>query len=647
MLNKIPIYSNLNREINRYEGKQGTATDNVLLQEKTAKELAYERDRPNINGLGGMVSDMSYSIGNMAPSIATGFVNPGLGLAAVGAGAGGGAYAEAIEKGKTENQALAYGTMTGVLEAFMQKALGGIKIFGKTGVSKVIGKQVDDVVKSVVKNPAAQKVLGEAMGMGSEFLDEYLQAVAAPVVANITLDEKNEINPFEKEKLYQGLMGALTAGVFNATTGAINYAVNRQQANAPQTNTKPPAPISQAQTAQDINSNILPNQEEANTPPKILEQQREENRETFTPIEEQDKGIQRGEAVWQNKDVDQPIIVTGYAGNMNGVDYVNVEGSNSAIPVNEIVYNNKKTTQVPNANATSYTSETEPVNTTAQATIDSGIKNNVSEGTIRKISELAEKMGVNVVFENGMVGNGKYQDGTIYINKNSKTPIKDTFIHELTHHIENSGKYNEFANSVMDSDFFHTTLQAGGMTLHEYKQSIYDTYAQNGIELDDMGVNKEIVAKFAEKYLSDEKTIERLAQTDKSLFQTIKQWINDMLVRFKGTTEEKSLLKMQQLYDKALKSVGNGGGKSERFSVSTDADGKQYVVIDEDILSGVPKSEWVKTVKNVLKTKFAKGIDINGKNIGVNLTSRDEFTNSKYSQTLRTSDNQKYSDKYK
>ena len=48
--------------------------------------------------------------------------------------------------------------------------------------------------------------------------------------------------------------------------------------------------------------------------------------------------VQTGKATWQNADVDQPVEVTGYAGNYNGVDYVNVKGSNSGVPLKDIRY---------------------------------------------------------------------------------------------------------------------------------------------------------------------------------------------------------------------------------------------------------------------------------------------------------------------
>ncbi|MEG0484018.1 MAG: hypothetical protein RR576_01130, partial [Oscillospiraceae bacterium] len=231
-------------------------------------------------------------------------------------------------------------------------------------------------------------------------------------------------------------------------------------------------------------------------------------------------------------------------------------------------------------------------------------------------------------------------------NVNSKTPIKDTFVHELTHFTEASGLYNDFASAVLDSDKLHNEISEMGLSLNEYKDKIRTEYAQNGKELDERGIEREIVAKFAENFLKDERTITRLAETDKGLFSHIQSWIKDLLVRFKGTAEEKSLLKISKLYEKAFKDAkGKTAASGAQDSVHTDADGKPFVVIDKDILQGVPKSEWVATVKNVFKEKYPNGIDMGYFNIAVNAKTRNELLNSEYSKALHKSNNLKYRDK--
>ncbi|MEG0178185.1 MAG: hypothetical protein RR654_01405, partial [Oscillospiraceae bacterium] len=122
--------------------------------------------------------------------------------------------------------------------------------------------------------------------------------------------------------------------------------------------------------------------------------------------------------------------------------------------------------------------------------------------------------------------------------------------------------------------------------------------------------------------------------------------IKDLLVRFKGTAKEKSLLKISKLYEKAFKDAkGKTAASGAQDRVHTDADGKPFVVIDKDILQGVPKSEWVATVKNVFKEKYPNGIDMGYFNIAVNAKTRNEFLNSVYSENLRENSNSIYKDK--
>lgn len=51
------------------------------------------------------------------------------------------------------------------------------------------------------------------------------------------------------------------------------------------------------------------------------------------------KKNQRIHAVWQNKDHDAPVVITDYYGQYGtGTHYVRVEGSNTGIPLDEILF---------------------------------------------------------------------------------------------------------------------------------------------------------------------------------------------------------------------------------------------------------------------------------------------------------------------
>lgn len=57
-----------------------------------------------------------------------------------------------------------------------------------------------------------------------------------------------------------------------------------------------------------------------------------------------------------------------------------------------------------------------------------------------------------------------------------------------------------------------------------------------------------------------------------------------------------------------------------------------FVDITDDILAGIPRNDWVKTVKNNLKTKFPSGIKVGNSSIVIDKQSRKEMTFSKYAR---------------
>ena len=193
-----------------------------------------------------------------------------------------------------------------------------------------------------------------------------------------------------------------------------------------------------------------------------------------------------------------------------------------------------------------------------QQTYDTAVELKVSPEVANKVMDISKKIDVPVkFFEADSTIDGFYENGVININKNSPKPAMKIFKHELTHHLKNKGEYSKVSKAIMDSNVFYDMLAEKGMTLDEYRNSIIKTYGEKGIKLDTEMANEEIIAKFAEeKLFNDEASIERLAQTNPDLITRIKQWIDDMVVKFKGTSEEKELRKIQNMYKKALEQVG-------------------------------------------------------------------------------------------
>lgn len=151
------------------------------------------------------------------------------------------------------------------------------------------------------------------------------------------------------------------------------------------------------------------------------------------------------------------------------------------------------------------------------------------------------------------VANGLYSNGTIYINKNSKNVVEKILGHELTHHLETTGSFNDLSNTILDSDVFYEYMtEKGFQNVQAFKQNLLE----NGYN--EQQLDNEIVARFVEDNLfSNQDRINRIARKNTTLAEKIKNFISDLKVKLKGTAQEKQLLKIEDMYRKALEQARN------------------------------------------------------------------------------------------
>ena len=160
----------------------------------------------------------------------------------------------------------------------------------------------------------------------------------------------------------------------------------------------------------------------------------------------------------------------------------------------------------------------------------------------------------------------------------------------------------------------------------------------------------------------------------KTLLQKIKDILNAIALKLrewvKGkdfTGSESMLLEMEaneaaKLRSQFLKAIDeatanlqtikntdteNVSAENGAYSIKVTTDNSPVVVVEENILDGVSSDDYVKTVKNIISTKFSGGIPISGRLIKVNSITKSEYTNSKYSKKLRGTDGTIYVDKFK
>lgn len=200
----------------------------------TSNEYASQIVRENIDSkVGRALYDAGYTGANMLPSIGVSLLAGGLGAApkiasllgpsTLGISAGGNAYKGGRDMGYTHGQSLAYGALVGASEAGLQAVLGGISSLGLGITEEAAGGAISRALGRVIKNTSVTDAIGRYIAnMGSEATEEYLQSLLEPVFKNVVAGEQNEFNPLDEEALYSGIMGALTAGVFESPRLALN-----------------------------------------------------------------------------------------------------------------------------------------------------------------------------------------------------------------------------------------------------------------------------------------------------------------------------------------------------------------------------------------------------------------------------------------
>lgn len=267
------------------------------------------------------------------------------------------------------------------------------------------------------------------------------------------------------------------------------------------------------------------------------------------------------------------------------------------------------------------------------------LENNRAE--LMQARNIAERFGAKFELADLGPAGGKYENGTITVNPYSSSPVRQVLVHELTHHLENSGSYNALQEMAL-----HLFTQEQGVSADVLRDNITRMYAEQGVTLDTQAANRELTAAFCEKRLfQDDASIQRLAQTDVSLFQRIRQWIADTVIRLRGTKEQQQLLELQRRYEKAARTVGAVQDRGAQYQIRQDAAGNDFVQVDGDILDGKTEKEHAAILSNIIQNKFGNIIEANGQTFGVNNKTNREWRRSKDAGVLYSSDKQTYYDK--
>lgn len=298
--------------------------------------------------------------------------------------------------------------------------------------------------------------------------------------------------------------------------------------------------------------------------------------------------------------------------------------------------------------------------------------NDLSNASRTFIDKFAQKTGVDFeIFSDdadteGTV-RGQYvpEEGKIRLNVADDTDILEVAMHEgigefLKAH--NAEGYAEITETVLNY-YAENNADALAKRIEDYKRAYSDEKGKST-----RGSADELVNDVLAEIFSDENGIEKLgnwlfendmkkeAKTIKEVLidfvNQMKSWIADIKAQGGLSAAERSNLSMAEkdmdaLQDRILKAMneaiqnrdsraeGETAEQSIRNSVKVDANGKQYVEIDEDIVKGITGSKNIKSaVRAYIKDNYPS-IDMMGFKLGVNAQSRNEFVNSKTSQYMQ------------
>jgi len=248
--------------------------------------------------------------------------------------------------------------------------------------------------------------------------------------------------------------------------------------------------------------------------------------------------------------------------------------------------------------------------------------------------ELAE-MGYSIEGKtiNGLVN----KNGEVLINIDSDNAINRILGHETTHLFEGTQEHTELKEMVKQ----FATTKGEYNTRFKEMQRLYNGTNAN--------IEDEVTSELVGDYLfTDADFINNLSTGKPNIFKKIYEEIKH-LYKFatSGSKEARELEKVKKVFDKAYKNTTAKSDGVFKYSITYTTENKPIVVIDENILDGVSKNDWIATVKNIINEKFSAGIPVKGRLIKVNAVTRDEYPKSKNSQHYKRYDKVVYKDKFK
>ena len=496
-------------------------------QEKTKQQILENAEKAKTK-LG------KYYAGNVAPSMGQSLVGTGLDLIAPGMGSSyrllsysGNYTQDALGNGMKEKESAMYGLTMGAVESAMD-ALGD-KLKGK-----LIGNaKTTKGFKNFIKSGAKELGINAFFEGSGEALTEPLQEIIKEQYGG-NADYKNILERMGKSFLAGVASEALMSGVSLGYGGSINL-INKIQNGEQISTTEVSDALKEINNKEEIDiTKILVNKLGLNAQDLYIN--KDASQKTNNKLENISTELSRSESKAildknQATTIENKPISEQSQQVISNEDEIAENGMSQGIKGND-----KYAIKMPNSNYKFVKSGDEKIDNFRQDVSQNWNNSKDTQKlvstieTIMKDKGVAVRLDANLKDADGNIANGKYENGTITINPNSKRAFEYIATHELTHAIGTKQMLDMVQRYRQDNNEFNSKVET---LLKNY----------NATEL-----TEEALADVSAQLFGTQEFINNVKNTNPNLFQKIYNEIKYLWHQFRGYKNESQFI--EDLYNK-------------------------------------------------------------------------------------------------
>lgn len=597
-----------------------TAKDNVtdIYVNKFRKNTTWDDN----SLLGTKSQGVAQGLGQIAGIIATGGAGAAGGLSTaatsvltmgtIGLSSMGSGMSEAYQGGATDGQAVAYGALSGAIEAGTEMLFGGLgKSVKALGLSRGISS-LDDVfakkLSSKISNRIASNLVEYSVKSSGEGLEEVIAGAGSAVAKKLTYMSDKELEQLVKDEnlLDQFITGTIVSGIAQGGNLVKSVKTNTDFVTGLNTNeqTVVDKEVEKRIAEQEENGKKLTNKEKDKIYDDVLsdldkgyistdtieEALGGDTYKSYKDTTESEDALKKElDELRQMKsgemnDIQRDRLAELKAMNLDdttkrdGLKKQLGEEVFGLVKDSRLVesYNERgRRSQAYQADTSKYDAKQQTV---IQNAIDSGILNNTNRTHefVDMIAKISADKGVSFDFTNnerlkesgfaidGKTINGYVTKDGVTLNIQSAKALNSVVGHETTHVLEGTELYNELQKSVIEY----------AKSKGDY-QGRYDALTNLYKDVADANIDAELTADLVGDYLfTDSDFINNLSTKHRNVFQKIYDEIKYLCkVATAGSKEARELERVKRAFEKAYRESGKAEGDT-KYSLS-DNDGKK------------------------------------------------------------------------